>query len=53
MTLKELRIKLAEKEKTATWLAQQLGYSTSYLYQVIADNIKKEIDRIKNILEEI
>ena len=53
MTLQQLKIELAVKGKTATWLAAQLGYSPVYLYNyVIKKQIKKEIDRIKKILQE-
>ena len=54
MTLQELKIELAKKGKTATWLAAQLGYSPVYLYNyVIKKQIKKELDRIKDILKEV
>jgi len=51
MKLIDIRIALLRKTKTMTWLAQQLDYSTTYLYQVIEVQNKKELDRIKNILE--
>lgn len=51
LTLKELRIKLAEKEKTAVWLAAQLGYSTKRLYQVIQIQRQEDIKKIKEILK--
>ena len=51
MKLLDLRIALLRKEKSVTWLAQQLGYSTAYLYRVIEVQNKKELDRIKVIME--
>ena len=51
MTLTELRIELMKQGKTVTWLAQQLGYSNTYLYKCMNDQNKKEIDRMKKILE--
>ena len=51
--LKELKIELIKKEVTATWLASELGYSRAYLYRVVADQNKKEIERIKKILSEV
>ena len=50
MNLKEIKIALIKKDKTLVWLAQQLDYSSTYLYKVINDQNKKEINRIKNIL---
>lgn len=52
MTLTELRIELLKLGKTVTWLAQQLGYSTTYLYLVINEQNAKELDRIDGILKE-
>lgn len=52
MTLKDIKIKLIGIDKTMTWLAQQLGYSTTYLYLVINEQNQKELDRIDNILKE-
>ena len=52
MTIKDLRIELIKKEKTATWLSQQLGYSNAYLYKVIEQQKTKEIERIKKILSD-
>lgn len=53
MTIKELRIELIKKEKTAIWLASQLGYSAAYMYRVIEEKKEKEIERIKKILNEV
>ena len=53
MNIIELRIELIRKGKTATWLAQQLGYSNTYMYKVVKDQNKKELDRIKKILQEV
>lgn len=52
MDVKELKIELIKKDKTARWLAEKLGYSTSYMYQCIAFKKEKEINRIKKILKE-
>jgi hypothetical protein len=52
-TVKDLRIELIKAEKTAIWLAEQLGYSTTYMYHCIAFGKKKEIERIKKILSEV
>ena len=51
MTLKEIKIELIGIDKTMTWLAQQLGYSTTYLYLVISEQNQKELDRIAEILK--
>jgi len=51
--VKELRIELIRKEKTATWLAQQLGYSPAYMYRMIAEQREKEMKRIVKILEAV
>ena len=51
MTLKELKIELIKQDKTITWLAQQLGYSTTYLYLVINEQKQKELDRINDVLK--
>ena len=53
MTVKDLRIELIKKEKTAKWLAKKLGYSTTYMYHCIAFNKTKEVERIKKILSEV
>ena len=50
MTLQEIRIELIKQGKTSVWLAQQLGYSTKYMYDCIKKQNVKEIDRIKKIL---
>jgi hypothetical protein len=52
MTVKDLRIELIKKGKTAIWLAAQLGYSNTYMYRVIEKGNAKEIGRIKKILSE-
>ena len=46
----ELRIELIKKGKTARWLAEQLGYSTQYMYYCILTKKQSEIERIKKIL---
>ena len=51
MTLQEIRIELTKQSKTSVWLAQQLGYSTKYMYDCIKRQNTKEIERIKKILE--
>lgn len=51
MTIIDLKIELIKKGKTATWLAQQLGYSNTYLYRVVKQGKEKEIERIKEILK--
>ena len=51
MTLQEIRIELVKQSKTSVWLAQQLGYSTKYMYDCIKKQNEKEIDRIKKILK--
>ena len=51
MTLKQLRIALLKQDRTMTWLAQQLGYSQTYLYKVLNDQHPKELARINQILE--
>lgn len=53
MSIIELRIELIRKGKTATWLAQQLGYSNTYMYKVVKEQNKKELDRIQKILKEV
>lgn len=53
MNIIELRIELIKKGKTATWLAQQLGYSNAYMYRVVKEQNKKELDRIQKILKEV
>ena len=53
MDIIELRVQLIRKGKTATWLAQQLGYSNTYMYKVVKDQNMKEIERIKKILQEV
>ena len=53
MSIIELRIELIRKGKTATWLAQQLGYSNTYMYKVVKEQNKKELDRIQKILKEM
>ena len=50
MTVIDLKIGLIKKQKTSVWLAQQLGYSTKYMYDCIKKQNVKEIDRIKKIL---
>ncbi len=50
MTLQEIKIELVKQNKTSVWLAQQLGYSTKYMYDCIKKQNEKEIDRIKKIL---
>jgi len=51
MNLKEIRIELIKIEKSITWLASRLGYSTTYLYEVIKSQKSDEIKRIVDILE--
>ena len=51
MTLKEIKIKILKMDKSYVWLAQQLGYSTKYMYDCIKKQNTKEIERIKKILE--
>ena len=51
MTLTELRIELLKQGKTVTWLAQQLNYSTTYLYRMVETGNVKELDRINEILK--
>ena len=53
MNIIELRIELIRKGKPATWLAQQLGYSNTYMYKVVKEQNKKELDRIQKILKEV
>jgi len=53
VTIKELKIKLIEKDKTAIWLSTQLGYSPAYMYRVIEEKKEKEIERIKTILSNV
>ena len=50
MTLTEIKIELIKQGKTARWLAKQLGYTTSYMYDSIAKQKQSEIERIKKIL---
>ena len=50
MTIKELRIRLINIDKSLRWLAGELGYSASYLYQVIHSENKKELERVEKIL---
>ena len=52
MTVIDLKIELIKKQKTARWLAQQLGYSTQYMYHCIKEKKEKEIKRIEKILKE-
>ena len=49
----DLKLELVKRRKTARWLAEQLGYSTSYMYQCIAFGKEKEIERMKKILSEV
>ena len=51
--IKELRIELIKKDKTAIWLSEQLGYSRTYLYRVVQDQKQSELERIKKILSEV
>jgi len=51
MTLIEIRIILLKQGMTVTWLAQQLGYSSTYLYKMIETKNEKELDRIYKILK--
>ena len=51
MNLQEVKIECIKKGVTLTWLAQQLGYSTQYMYYCIKENKEKEVNRIKKILE--
>lgn len=53
MDIIELRVQLIRKGRTATWLAQQLGYSNTYMYKVVKEQNKKELERIKKILQEV
>ena len=52
-TVKDLKLELVKAEKTAKWLAGELGYSTSYMYQCIAFKKEKEIKRMEKILNEV
>ena len=52
-TSKDLRLELVKAEKTATWLAQQLGYSPAYMYKCIQEQKQKEINRMIKILEAV
>lgn len=51
MTLTEIKIELIKQGKTATWLSQQLGYSSAYMYRVIDEQKQSEINKIKEILK--
>ena len=51
MNLKDIKHKLIDLDKTMTWLASQLGYSTKHLYFVIHAQNKIELRRIENILK--
>ena len=53
MTIKELRIELIKRNKTISWLATKLGYSTAYVYKVIDMQKQNEVERIKKILSEV
>ena len=53
MNIKEFRIELIKKEKTALWVSQQLGYSPAYMYRMIAVQNEEQIGRIKKILSEV
>jgi|AntAceMinimDraft_16_1070373.scaffolds.fasta_scaffold623840_2 hypothetical protein len=53
MNIKELRIELIMKEKTAIWLSQKLGYSPAYMYRCVAEGKEKEVKRIEKILSEV
>lgn len=50
MDLKEIKIELIKQGKTARWLAETLGYTTSYLYDCIKKQNERELERIKKIL---
>jgi len=50
MNIKELRKRLIDVDKSLRWLAANLGYSASYVYQVIATNNTREIKRIDEVL---
>lgn len=50
MDLKEIKIELIKQGKSARWLAETLGYTTSYMYDCIKKQNQKEIERIKKIL---
>ena len=52
-TVKDLKMELVKNEKTARWLAGELGYSTQYMYHCIAFKKQKEIERMKKILSEV
>lgn len=49
--LKDLKLELVKAEKTAVWLAQELGYSTTYMYDCIKSGKEKEIKRMEKILK--
>jgi hypothetical protein len=51
MNLQEVKIECIKKGVTLTWLSQQLGYSTQYMYDCISKQKQSEIERIKKILE--
>ena len=53
MDIRDFRIELYTKGKTALWLANELGYSPAYMYRMIKNKNEKEIDRIKKILSEV
>lgn len=52
MTIKELRIELIKQDKTVTWLANKMGCSNAWIYQIISLQRENEIEQIKKILEE-
>jgi hypothetical protein len=53
MNIREFRVELYTKGKTALWLANELGYSPAYMYRMIKNNNEKEVKRIKKILSEV
>ena len=50
MNIIELRIELIKKGKTATWLAQQLGYSNTYMYKVVKEQNKIKFEELLQIM---
>ena len=51
-TLKELKIKLIEINKTISWLANQMRCSKQYIYQVYAFSRKNPMTDIDKILDQ-
>ena len=52
MTLNQVKIEVLKRNKKMEWLYEKTGYTKQYFYYVFRANVKKEIERIKKILEE-